>query len=102
MTSFTKDQLPNSINTVEEVLAWSASILAELNAEQLIQIDRSNKIMVCDTRPALVTTEAVDPERFAVSAYLPLQPDWRTKKAWMNGVKELSTDAIPTVYTVNT
>lgn len=101
MTSFTKAQLPDAINTVEELLVWSSSILAELNAGDKVQVDRSNILRVVDARPALLENEPTDPERFGIAAYIPLEPTWRGKKPWFNGVKELSTDVIPTAYTAN-
>jgi hypothetical protein len=101
MTSFTKDQLPSAINTVEELFVWSASVLAELNSGTKVQVDRSNILRVVDARPALLENEPDDPERFGVAGYIPLEPTWRGKKAWFNGVKEISTDPIPSAYSAN-
>ena len=101
MTAFQKSQLPDGINTLEEVFVWSASALAEINANKKVQVDRSNILRVIDARPALLENEPVDPERFGIAGYIPLEPSWRGRKAWFNGVKELSTDPIPTSYTVN-
>ncbi|MBW4551049.1 MAG: hypothetical protein KME35_08060 [Aphanocapsa sp. GSE-SYN-MK-11-07L] len=101
MTAFVKSQLPDAINTVEELLVWASSILAELNAGTKVQVDRSNVLRAVDARPALLENEPVDPERFGIAAYIPLEPTWRGRKPWFNGVKELSTDAIPSAYTSN-
>jgi len=101
MTAFTKGQMPDSINTVEEVFVWAASILAELNAAEQVAVDRNSTLRVCDARPALLEFATTDPERFAVAAYIPLNPTWRTNKAWFNGVKEFSTTTIPANYSAN-
>jgi hypothetical protein len=101
MTAFSKEQLPDAINTVEELLVWAASVLAEINADQEVTVDRNSNLRVCDARPSLLEFATTDPERFGIAAYLPLYPSWRRKKVWFNGVKELSTTGIPTDYTLN-
>jgi hypothetical protein len=101
MTAFNKSQMPDAINTLEEVLVWCASILAELTAGQTVAIDRSNTARIIDARPALLEQALTDPERFAVVAYLPLEPTWRRKKAWNNGIKEVTTESIPPDYSLN-
>jgi len=99
MTTFNPAQLPNTVNTVEEVLAWSGSVLAEVNPNKFLATTAASLEPVVQVQTFRFTHEDVSPERLVVIAYLPLVPNWRSQgKLWSNGVAEISTAAIPPAF----
>lgn len=102
MTTFSTSQIPSNVNTLEELLAWSASALAEINPNILVTVNQSNAEPVVQCQTFRFQFQQTNPERLVVIAYLPLAPNWRSQgKIWSNGIQEISTNALPVTYTTN-
>jgi hypothetical protein len=101
MTAFTASAIPASVNTIEELFVWCASILTEINPTIQIQATSGTVEPVVQMETFRFASQDVDPQRAVVVGYIPLQPNWRGQgKIWSNGVKELSTNPIPAGYSV--
>lgn len=102
MTAFVPANLPSGVGTVEELVAWGGSVLAQVNAATQIQTSAGQTEPVCAVQTFRFPFLTVAPERLIVVAYLPLTAGWRTGgKLWNQGVAEISVTAIPTEYTTN-
>jgi hypothetical protein len=102
MTAFTTANIPSNVNTLEEVFAWAASALAELNPNVLVQTSTGAVEPVCTAQTYRFPNQDTDPERYVIVAYLPLASGWRgAGKVWSTGIKEISQSAIPAGFTAN-
>lgn len=102
MTAFSTANIPSNVGTVEEVLAWAASAIAEINPNVLIQANAGSTEPLCTVQTFRFPNQEVDPERLVIVAYLPLLPNWRSAgKAWSAGIKEVSQTALPAGFTSN-
>jgi hypothetical protein len=102
MSALTVANIPSNVNTVEEIFAWSGSILSELNPNTLVQTATGAVEPVCTCQSYRFPNQDTDPERLVIVAYLPLLPTWRSGgKFWSTGMKEISQGAIPVGYTTN-
>lgn len=89
--------LPESVNTVEKLFVWSASLLGEMFPESDIKLTGStNPISRLDYG---VSADFEQVPNYAVSFYLPLEDDWRSNgnKIWEN-VMTIGNIAVPTAY----
>lgn len=99
MTAFVTSDIPASVTTVEELAAWSCSILAELNPALSLQTSAAALETVAAVQTFDFQFQQENPERLVCLVYLPLLPTWRgTGKIWANGIATLSDTAIPAVY----
>lgn len=102
MTAFTTGNIPSNVNTLEELLVWCASALAEVNPSATVQTSPSTIEQAVTAQTYRFANQTTNPERFVVVAYVPLAAAWRGQgKIWSNGVSEISTTALPTGYTAN-
>ncbi len=100
MTAFTSTNLPSTINTVEELMAWAACALAEINPNQLVAVSSAALEPAVQVQTFRFANQETSPERLVVIAYLPLVTNWRSQgKLWSNGVAELSSAALPAGFT---
>lgn len=99
MTAFSPANIPDSVTTVEQLHAWSGSILAELNAENLIQTQRGQEEPAASVQSFRFPYVSVSPERLIVVSYLPLFKNWRAAgDISSNGIAPLSPASIPAIY----
>ncbi len=102
MTAFSTANIPSNVNTLEELLAWTACALAEINPNATITTTASTAEPVVQAQTFRFPNQATNPERLIIAAYLPLTANWRGQgKIWSNGISEISTTALPTGYTAN-
>jgi hypothetical protein len=102
MTAFSAANIPSSVTTLEEVAAWAVSALAEINPSVTIQTSAGAVERAVQAQTFEFRTQASNPERLILVAYLPLTANWRSSgKYWGNGVAEISTTSIPAGYTTN-
>lgn len=100
MVAFAPSNIPSSVTSVEELAAWSLSILAEVAGNTTIQTDRNTLEPVATAQTFRFANEVTDKERLVLAAYLPLTTSWRgSGKFWEGGIGTLSTAAIPAGYT---
>lgn len=102
MTAFSPANIPSNVDTLEELLVWAGSALAEVNPNVNIQTTQSQAEPVVSAQTFRFENQPTDPERFIVVAYLPLNANWRSAgKVWSTGIKEISAAALPAGYTTN-
>lgn len=102
MTAFSPTNIPSNVSTIEELLVWAASALAEINPNVGIDTSPSLNEPVVTAQTFRFANQATNPERFVVVAYLPLAGNWRSVgKPWSNGILEISAAALPALYTTN-
>jgi len=99
MTSFQRSQIPDSVNTVEKLAAWSLSILAELNSDSRIAVNAGTLDAVAAAGSFSFPLQETRPVRYVVTAYLPLDPTFRSGgNVWEGSVLELAEGVIPGGY----
>jgi hypothetical protein len=99
MTAFAVANIPSNVNTLEELLAWCASAIAEVNPSVTIQTSQASAEPICTCQTFRFASQTTNPERLVVVAYLPLTQNWRSQgKIWSN---EISATALPAGYTSN-
>lgn len=102
MTAFVAANIPSNVDTVEELLVWCASALAEVNPTTNIQTGAGTAEPVVSAQTFNFVSESTDPQRFVVVAYIPLTANWRSEgKIWSTGIAEISSNALPAGYTSN-
>ncbi|MDG2989320.1 hypothetical protein L3556_13935 [Candidatus Synechococcus calcipolaris G9] len=102
MTAFSTANIPSNVNTLEELAAWAASALAEVNPSATIVVAPGQAARSANVQSVFFENQSTNPERLAIVLYLPLVAGWRGQgKIWSNGVGELSATALPTSYTSN-
>lgn len=102
MTAFATANVPSNVNTLEELLAWAASALAEINPTQQIQSSLGQLEQAVTVQTFRFANQEANPERLVIVAYLPLAQGWRgSGKIWSTGISELSTTTLPAAYTNN-
>lgn len=97
MTAFSRNDLPDSVNTVEKLLVWSASILAEAYPNLFVQSRPGELEPTVNLLPLRLQHEETNPLRATILAYLPLEVNWRNERLFKT-VKELGTVPIPNSY----
>ena len=101
MTAFTPADLPANINTVEEVAAWAASALAEINPTVQVATGPGQLEPVATVQTFAYASQDTDPQRLICVLYLPLAPNWRSAgKVYSGGVNEISGGALPPAFRV--
>jgi hypothetical protein len=101
MTAFTTANIPSSVNTLEELMCWAASAIAEINPTVTVQTSSSTAEPVCSCQPFRFANQATNPERLVVVAYLPLTAPWRSAGKLFGTLGEVSQTALPAAYTTN-
>jgi len=102
MTTFTPGNIPSAVNTIEELVAWGMSGLAEINPNVLVTTSAGTAEPVAQVQTFRFPNQLTNPERLICVAYLPLVANWRSQgKIWSNGIAEISTTALPTTFTAN-
>jgi len=89
--------LPTTVDTVEKLFVWTASLLGEMLPEELIKLTGStNPINRLDYG---ISQDFESKSNYAVSFYIPLADNWRSSgnKIWEKA-EELAEIAIPTAY----
>ncbi len=100
MTAFVPANLPSTVNTIEELVVWGASALAEINPNATVITAPGQAALVCNVQTTRLEQQVTNPERLAVLAYIPLAANWRSQgKIYSNGVLEISTSPLPVGYT---
>lgn len=98
MTAFTTADIPASVDTVEKLHAWSASILAELNPSATAIEGPGTSVRTASANAFFIPEGPSEPEyRYICRTSLKLEGDWRTGKIWEN-VEAISNTAIPAAY----
>lgn len=97
MTAFSPSDLPGTVNTVEKLLIWSGSVLAELYPNLLVQSRYGELEPVVNILPVRLQYEENNPLRVALLSYVPLEPNWRNARLFL-AAKELGTAPIPNAY----
>lgn len=102
MTAFVPANIPSSVTTIEELVVWSASALAEVNPAVTIQVSSGELQRAAQVQTFDFKSQVTNPERAVVIAYIPLTASWRSSgKIWASGVGEISNAALPAGYTTN-
>ena len=100
MVAFAPANIPASVTTVEELLVWSASILAQVAPSETVQttpgaVERAVQVQTFEFR-----SQETNPERCVIVAYLPLTASWRSAgKLFAEGIGVLSSAALPASFT---
>jgi len=102
MTTFVPANLPSGVGTVEELVAWGVSALAQINNAELIQTSAGQTEPVAAAQTFRFPFVTTFPERLICVSYLPLTVNWRSSgKLWNSGIGEISNIALPPEYTTN-
>lgn len=102
MTAFAPANIPSNVNTLEELLAWAASALAEINPTSTVQTNAGSIERAVQVQTFEFRAQATNPERLIVVAYLPLAAGWRSQgKLFGSGIAEISQVPLPAAYTSN-
>jgi hypothetical protein len=102
MSVFTPANLPSGIGSLEELVAWGVSALAQVNNGVLIQTSAGQTEPVAQAQTYRFPYLTTAPERLICVAYLPLTENWRSAgKLWDKGIGEISSIALPPEYTTN-
>ena len=100
MTAFTPSNIPSTVTTVEELFAWSASVLAEVNPTLSVQTAAGSVERAVSVQTFEFRSEQTNPERLIVVGYLPLTANWRSAgKIWAEGIGVLSNATLPSTFT---
>lgn len=96
MTAFVAADIPSSIVTVEQLVAWGTRILQRNNPALLItEVAGSSPELQISSNPFPVLADPSDFHTRLVSRVsFRLASNWDTKKLWL-GVQEFSVTAIP-------
>lgn len=98
MTAFSTADLPASVNTVEKLVVWAGSILAEVNPNATAIEGPGVSARTATCVPYFIPEGPPTPEyRLILRQSLLLEGDWRTGKMWEN-ISNISSAAIPTAY----
>lgn len=97
MTAFLKSQMPNTIVTMEEAVAWAGLALHTMNPT--LRVLESENISEY-AASAATFTDAAQNERLLLRINLKLQSGWQSQaqKMWM-AVQEFSNTELPSGYT---
>jgi hypothetical protein len=102
VTQFVPANLPSGVGTVEELVAWGISALAQMNSGVLLQTTPGQTEPVSSAQTYRFPFLETNQERLICLAYLPLTADWRTGgKIWNSGIGEISNTALPPGFTTN-
>lgn len=98
MTAFNVNDIPSSVNTLEELAVWSMTILDEIYPEKVITEAPGRTIRQVECAPFYIDTADV-PGWFTVARFsLPMAANWRqASKPWA-AVQEIGTLVIPVGY----
>jgi len=100
MTIFNKTQIPASIVSLEQLDAWTSTILSDLYPTLTAVEDTSQAYRVANSSPFFVTAATPATWRLISRTSIPLSPIWRrTGKIWQYAL-DLGPLAIPADYTV--
>lgn len=100
MTAFSASQLPSTIATLEQLNAWSGTILSDLYPTLTAVEDTSQAYRVANSSPFFVTAATPATWRLISRTSIPLNSNWRrTGKIWQYAL-DLGTLAIPADYSV--
>lgn len=97
MTALVSSQIPASINTVEKVVAWGSSILAQVNPTATVITAPGVADLVAQASDFRFPNDTGNPNRFACILYLPLATNYRELRHYL-GVNEISTTGIPSAF----
>lgn len=99
MTAFNAAQIPASIVSLEQLNAWSGTILSDLYPTLTAVEDTSQAYRVANSAPFFVTAATPATWRLITRTSLPLNSSWRrTGKIWTY-TQDLGVLAIPADYT---
>ena len=102
MTALVKDDIPNQINTVEQLFAWAGLALGFINPTKAIvesAVENPERIV-----QSFQLRADDGSERLIIRASLKLDPDWRTNEFtgfWLN-VNSFEDVDLPDAYTNQT
>ncbi len=98
MTAFSSADLPASVNSVEKLALWAATVLQHLNPSLTI-IEESGKAELAAQSGPFFIAAANPPEWRVISrSSIAVAPTWqRTGKIWQHAI-DLSTTAIPAEF----
>lgn len=101
MTAFSPTNLPADINTVEKLNAWSAAVLAAVNfSETIVESAGTTPVPVATTTVFDQRTTDYTGYRAISRTSLPVAQNFAGAGQWYDSVQELSTDPIPSQFTV--
>lgn len=102
MSAFTPANLPSGVGTVEELVAWGVSALAQINDNNLVQTAAGQIEPVVSAQTFRFPFIETNQQRLICIAYLPLTANWRSGgKLWNNGIGEISNLPLPADFTTN-
>lgn len=98
MTAFTASDIPSSINTVEKLHVWTATLLQHLYPEITAIENSNNAQLVAASAPFFVSASSPAVWRNISRASIRLDPNWqRTGKVWQHA-SDIGSAAIPTEF----
>lgn len=97
MTAFTKTQLPDAINTLEEVAIWAISALSYVNAD--LKVVEGAGISERAAQAGSFYVDADQKYRFLGRVSIQMSADLLAgnQKPWLQAI-ELSTTVLPTIF----
>lgn len=100
MTAFQKADLPDDIDSVEKVLAWSASVLNNLYFDTTIIENIGSATRVAQGAPFEITASDPIQWRYITRNSLPLSNNWQYQSKVYKQVQPLGSAAIPNDFKV--
>jgi hypothetical protein len=99
MVAFQASDLPSSINSVEKVAAWAATVLQHLHPTLTVIEATGSAERAATASPFYIVASDPQTWRYIARQSLKLDPNWQrgTTKIWAN-VQDLSNQAIPTEF----
>lgn len=98
MTAFAANQLPADIDSVEKLVAWGSSVLAELYKNPSIVVSPGNSERVAQQNIYYFTSNDPATERLLSVSYLPIADNWRSVGKIYKAAQSLGTSTIPASY----
>lgn len=98
MTAINSAQIPNTLQTIEQIHAWSGTILNDLYLSQTAVEDTGTAARVIQQSPFLVTATQSPTWRLVTRSSFVLSSNWRRQgRLWLN-VSPLGSSAVPAEY----
>lgn len=98
MTAFTPSDLPPTINTLEELAAWSVSVLAALYPNEFVLEAPRVEEQVATSNPFQILASGTPEWRLISRTSLALPTDWQGRGRPWHLVQEIGTLIIPTEF----
>lgn len=99
MTAFAPSDIPSEVNTVEKLEVWAATLLSNLNPDQVAVESTGSQSRTASSAPFYITASDPAVWRNISRCSIPLSKDWQGggNQIW-NYAQELSAAAIPASF----